>query len=186
MLNRMFRIKIKELGVYEERTYRNQIHSDKMRTSFRVVVKETDLFIRAGKDLKDVARESVLRHRGYLENYIRQHAEFAETLIPWIVSGPSPEIVREMAHAGQLAVSSTKSHLGHTLGASGGIELVICSLTIDRGVITPTINYQTPDPACDLDYTPNQAREARVDAVVSNSFGFGGHNASLLLARLAS
>ena len=103
MLNRMFRIKIKELGVYEERTYRNQIHSDKMRTSFRVVVKETDLFIRAGKDLKDVARESVLRHRGYLENYIRQHAEFAETLIPWIVSGPSPEIVREMAYAGQLA-----------------------------------------------------------------------------------
>ncbi len=90
------------------------------------------------------------------------------------------------AHAGQLAVSSTKSHLGHTLGASGGIELVICSLTIDRGVITPTINYQTPDPACDLDYTPNQAREAQVDAVVSNSFGFGGHNASLLLARLAS
>ena len=74
-----------------------------MQASFRVVVKETDLFIRAGKDLKDVARESALRHRGYLENYIRQHAEFAATLTPWQVSGPSPGIVRDMAHAGQLA-----------------------------------------------------------------------------------
>ena len=88
------------------------------------------------------------------------------------------------SHAKKLAISSTKSHLGHTLGASGGIELVVCSLTIERGVITPTINYQTPDPACDLDYTPNQAREARVDVAMSNSFGFGGHNASLVLARL--
>ena len=88
------------------------------------------------------------------------------------------------SHAKKLAISSTKSHLGHTLGASGGIELVVCSLTIERGVITPTINYQTPYPACDLDYTPNQAREARVDVAMSNSFGFGGHNASLVLARL--
>ena len=89
------------------------------------------------------------------------------------------------AHAGRLAVSSTKSSLGHTLGASGGIELVVCSLTIARGIITPTINYHTPDPACDLDYTPNTARDARVDVAMSNSFGFGGHNASLVLARLA-
>jgi 3-oxoacyl-[acyl-carrier-protein] synthase II len=88
------------------------------------------------------------------------------------------------SHAKKLAVSSTKSHLGHTLGASGGIEAVVCGLTIARGVITPTINYHTPDPACDLDYTPNQAREARVDVAMSNSFGFGGHNASLVLARL--
>jgi 3-oxoacyl-[acyl-carrier-protein] synthase II len=87
-------------------------------------------------------------------------------------------------HARRLAVSSTKSHLGHTLGASGGIELVVCALTIDRGVITPTINLDTPDPACNLDYTPNVAREARVDVSMSNSFGFGGHNASLVLARL--
>jgi 3-oxoacyl-[acyl-carrier-protein] synthase II len=86
--------------------------------------------------------------------------------------------------AKRLAVSSTKSQLGHTLGASGGIELVVCSLTIARGLITPTINYQTPDPACDLDYTPNAAREADVRTALSNSFGFGGHNASLLLARL--
>jgi len=88
--------------------------------------------------------------------------------------------------ARRLAVSSTKSQLGHTLGASGGIELVVCALTIARGVITPTINYHTPDPACDLDYTPNTPREAAVSVALSNSFGFGGHNASLLLARLDS
>lgn len=88
-------------------------------------------------------------------------------------------------HAYRLAISSTKSQLGHTLGASGGIELVFCALTIARGVIAPTINYHTPDPACDLDYTPNVAREARVDVAMSNSFGFGGHNASLVLSRLS-
>jgi 3-oxoacyl-[acyl-carrier-protein] synthase II len=90
------------------------------------------------------------------------------------------------SHAQKLAVSSTKSQLGHTLGASGGIELVVCALTIARGVITPTINFHTPDPACDLDYTPNVARDARVDVAMSNSFGFGGHNASLVLARFDS
>lgn len=88
------------------------------------------------------------------------------------------------SHAPKLAVSSTKSQLGHTLGASGGIELVVCALTIARGVIAPTINLDTPDPACDLDYTPNVARETKVDVAMSNSFGFGGHNASLVLARL--
>lgn len=88
-------------------------------------------------------------------------------------------------HARQLSVSSIKSHLGHSLGASGGIELVACALTLERNVIPPTINLQTPDPACDLDYTPNEPRERRVDVVMSNSFGFGGHNASLVLGRLA-
>jgi 3-oxoacyl-[acyl-carrier-protein] synthase II len=88
-------------------------------------------------------------------------------------------------HARRLAISSTKSQLGHTLGASGGIELVVCALTIARGVITPTINLENPDPDCDLDYTPNVARDAKVDVAMSNSFGFGGHNASLILARLA-
>jgi 3-oxoacyl-[acyl-carrier-protein] synthase II len=87
-------------------------------------------------------------------------------------------------HARRLAISSTKSQIGHTLGASGGIELVVCALTIHHGVITPTINLDTPDPDCDLDYTPNQARQARVDVAMSNSFGFGGHNASLVLSRL--
>jgi len=114
-------------------------------------------------------------------HYINAHGtstplgDKAETVAIKRVFGP---------HAKKLAVSSTKSHLGHTLGASGGIEAVVCSLTIDRGVITPTINYQTPDPACDLDYTPNHAREARVSVAMSNSFGFGGHNASLVFARL--
>jgi 3-oxoacyl-[acyl-carrier-protein] synthase II len=90
------------------------------------------------------------------------------------------------AQARRLAISSTKSQLGHTLGASGGIELVACALTMNRGVIAPTINLEHPDPECDLDYTPNVAREARVDVAMSNSFGFGGHNASLVLARLGS
>jgi 3-oxoacyl-[acyl-carrier-protein] synthase II len=87
-------------------------------------------------------------------------------------------------HARSLAVSSTKSQLGHTLGASGGIELVVCALTVSRGLIAPTINLDTPDPACDLDYTPKVAREAKVDVAMSNSFGFGGHNASLVLGAL--
>jgi 3-oxoacyl-[acyl-carrier-protein] synthase II len=87
-------------------------------------------------------------------------------------------------HARRVAISSTKSQLGHTLGASGGIELVVCALTMNRGVIAPTINLDTPDPECDLDYTPKVAREATVDVAMSNSFGFGGHNASLVLARV--
>jgi 3-oxoacyl-[acyl-carrier-protein] synthase II len=87
------------------------------------------------------------------------------------------------AHARRLAVSSTKSQLGHLLGASGGVELVISALAIDRGVLPPTINLDHPDPECDLDYIPHRAREARVDRVLSNSFGFGGHNASLLIGR---
>lgn len=87
-------------------------------------------------------------------------------------------------HAKRLALSSTKSHLGHTLGASGGIELVVCALTVAKGVITPTINLDTPDPDCDLDYTPKVPRDAKVDVAMSNSFGFGGHNASLVVGRV--
>jgi len=87
-------------------------------------------------------------------------------------------------HATKLAISSTKSQLGHLLGASGGVELVLAVVAIQKGVIPPTINYQTPDPLCDLDYTPNQARERKVHVAMSNSFGFGGHNASLVVGRL--
>lgn len=90
------------------------------------------------------------------------------------------------SHAKRLALSSTKSQLGHTLGASGGIELVVCAMTLTRGVIAPTINLDTPDPDCDLDYTPRFAREAEINVTMSNNFGFGGHNASLILSRLAS
>jgi 3-oxoacyl-[acyl-carrier-protein] synthase II len=86
-------------------------------------------------------------------------------------------------HAKKVMVSSTKSMIGHTLGAAGGIEAVVTALTLARGAITPTINYTTPDPECDLDYVPNQAREVRVDAALSNSFGFGGTNVVLALAR---
>ncbi len=87
------------------------------------------------------------------------------------------------SHARHVPISSTKSHLGHTLGASGGIELVVCALTIDRGVIHPTINLENPDPECDLDYVPGAPRDVRVRVAMSNSFGFGGHNASLVLVR---
>ena len=86
-------------------------------------------------------------------------------------------------HARRLQISSTKSQLGHTLGASGGIELVASALAIHTGVLPPTINLDHPGEGCDLDYIPNTAREARVDHIMSNSFGFGGHNASLLIGR---
>ena len=85
--------------------------------------------------------------------------------------------------ARKLAVSSTKSMMGHTLGAAGGIEAGITALAIHRKVLPPTINYQTPDPDCDLDYVPNQAREVAVDCALSNSYGFGGTNAVLALRR---
>ena len=84
-------------------------------------------------------------------------------------------------HAFRVPVSSTKSMIGHSLGAAGGIEAVICVKAIQTGVIPPTINYQHSDPDCDLDYVPNAARKVSVRAAMSNSFGFGGHNAALLL-----
>jgi 3-oxoacyl-[acyl-carrier-protein] synthase II len=86
-------------------------------------------------------------------------------------------------HAYKLAISSTKSMTGHTLGAAGGIEAGITALAIARGVLPPTTNHETPDPDCDLDYVPNQAREVRVDVAMSNSFGFGGTNAALIMTR---
>ena len=78
-------------------------------------------------------------------------------------------------------VSATKSMTGHLLGAAGGVELAACALAIKHGVIPPTINLENPDPACDLDCVPNTAREKKVKTVLSNSFGFGGHNATLLV-----
>ncbi len=83
-------------------------------------------------------------------------------------------------HARKLAISSTKSMIGHLLGASGGVEAIATALSIHKGVVHPTINYHNPDPACDLDYVPNTPREMRVKKAISNSFGFGGHNACLV------
>jgi 3-oxoacyl-[acyl-carrier-protein] synthase II len=85
--------------------------------------------------------------------------------------------------ARKVIVSSTKSMTGHMLGAAGGVETAICALVVSRGVVPPTINYTTPDPDCDLDYVPNSAREVRVQHVLTNSFGFGGTNACLVLSR---
>jgi 3-oxoacyl-[acyl-carrier-protein] synthase II len=87
-------------------------------------------------------------------------------------------------HAYELAVSSTKSMLGHMFGAAGAIEAMVCALAIHEGVIPPTINYRNPDPDCDLDYVPNEAREARIDVALSNAMGLGGHNACVLLGRV--
>src|SRR5262245_26663477 len=89
-------------------------------------------------------------------------------------------------HARAVSISSTKSQLGHSLGASGGIELVVTVKALAQGVIPPTINLSNPDPACDLDYTPNSPRERRFACAMSNSFGFGGHNASVIVGQLKS
>src|SRR5213082_876796 len=87
-------------------------------------------------------------------------------------------------HAYELAVSSTKSVMGHTFGAAGAIEGMMCVLAIHEGVLPPTINYRNPDPDCDLDYVPNEAREAEVDVALSNAMGLGGHNGCVLFGRL--
>ncbi len=86
-------------------------------------------------------------------------------------------------HAYRLAVSSTKSMMGHTFGAAGAIEAIMCILALRDGVLPPTINYREPDPACDLDYVPNEARRVQVDVALSNAMGLGGHNGCVLLGR---
>lgn len=110
-------------------------------------------------------------------DYINAHGtstklnDFAETKAIKAVFGD---------HAYKLAISSTKSMIGHLLGGTGGVEAIYTVLTIKNGVIPPTINYDTPDPDCDLDYVPNKARKAKVNVAISNSFGFGGTNATVL------
>jgi 3-oxoacyl-[acyl-carrier-protein] synthase II len=88
------------------------------------------------------------------------------------------------SHAYELAVSSTKSMMGHTFGAAGAIEAMMCVFALHEGVIPPTINYRHPDPDCDLDYVPNEAREAKLDVALSNAMGLGGHNGCVLLGRV--
>jgi len=87
------------------------------------------------------------------------------------------------AHAKKLAISSTKSVTGHLLGAAGGVEMIATALALKNGIIPPTINYETPDPDCDLDYVPNKPRGAKIKIAMSNALGFGGHNATLLAKR---
>ncbi len=86
--------------------------------------------------------------------------------------------------AKKVSISSTKSHLGHLLGASGGVELIACALAMQHGVVPPTINLENPDEQCDLDYTPLQPRERKIRYAMSNSFGFGGHNACLVIGKI--
>jgi 3-oxoacyl-[acyl-carrier-protein] synthase II len=114
--------------------------------------------------------------------YINAHA--TSTMADRIETVAIKQVFGEHAH--RLAVSSTKSMTGHLLGAAGGIEAVFSLLTIDRGIIPPTINLEVPDPECDLDYVPNTARKAQVQSVLSNSFGFGGVNACLIFARYSA
>jgi 3-oxoacyl-[acyl-carrier-protein] synthase II len=102
-------------------------------------------------------------------------------------STPQGDIAETMAiktvfgeHARKLVVSSTKGATGHMLGAAGAVEMIVCAKAIETDTVPPTINYQVPDPECDLDYVPNTARSMKVNAIINNSFGFGGHNATLL------
>jgi len=88
-------------------------------------------------------------------------------------------------HARKLQISSTKSMTGHLLGAAGGVEFIACVKSLETGVLHPTINYEVPDPDCDLDYIPNEARQARIDVAMSTSLGFGGHNACIMLKRFS-
>ena len=87
-------------------------------------------------------------------------------------------------YAKRIAISSTKSMTGHLLGAAGGVEFIVCCLAIGRGTVPPTINYEYPDPDCDLDYVPNEARQIKVNITLSNSLGFGGHNATICVKKL--
>ena len=83
-----------------------------------------------------------------------------------------------------MSVSSTKGTTGHALGAAGGLETIVCAKAIATGIVPPTINFETPDPACDIDVTPNVARERKIDVALNTNLGFGGHNGAILLARV--
>ena len=113
-------------------------------------------------------------------NYVNAHGTSTELNDP----GETKAIKRALGeHAYKVNISSTKSMLGHLLGAAGAIEAIVCLKTIEEGVIPPTINLDNPDPSCDLNYTPLRSVQADVAVTMSNSFGFGGHNSCLMLRR---
>jgi 3-oxoacyl-[acyl-carrier-protein] synthase II len=147
-----------------------------------------DAYHMAAPDPESVGVAEMMRaalHRGGLRpqdvDYINAHGtstplgDLAETKAIKDVFGD---------HAYELAVSSTKSVMGHTFGAAGAIEAMMCVLAIRDGVLPPTINYETPDPDCDLDYVPNEARKADVKVALSNAMGLGGHNGCVILSRV--
>ena len=136
-----------------------------------------------GRRIADMLR-GVLRKSGLSTRDVRYLNAHGTSTIP--NDRLETRVFREVfgADAGSLAVSSTKSMTGHAVGASGGIEAAATALALHSGILPPTINLENPDPECDLDYVPNRAREVRVDAAVSVSYGFGGHNAALALRRV--
>jgi len=135
-----------------------------------------------GSGLK-MAMEQALKDAGINAekvNYINAHGT-STPLNDKVETKAVKKLFKNKAY--QIPVSSTKSMTGHLLGATGGVELISCVLTLNRGLIPPTINYETFDPECDLDYVPNQARERKVEVILSNSMGFGGHNAVLIIRK---
>jgi 3-oxoacyl-[acyl-carrier-protein] synthase II len=135
----------------------------------------------AGRAMSDALKDSGLNPSDI--GYINAHG----TSTPLGDKAETQAIKRVFGeHARQVSISSTKSQLGHSLGASGGIEIVVTIKALAEGVIPPTINLTNPDPDCDLDYTPNTARQRQFKYAMSNSFGFGGHNASVIIGRLAN
>jgi 3-oxoacyl-[acyl-carrier-protein] synthase II len=126
-----------------------------------------------------------------------KHAGLNPTAINYInahgTSTPQGDIAETYAlktvfgeHAKKLAISSTKGATGHMLGAAGAVEMAVCAKAIQTNVVPPTLNHDQPDPECDLDYVPHTARAMKVDAVINNSFGFGGHNASIIATKLVA
>ena len=135
-----------------------------------------------GSGLK-MAMEQALKDAGINAekvNYINAHGT-STSLNDKVETKAIKKLFKNKAY--QIPVSSTKSMTGHLLGATGGVELISCVLALNRGLIPPTINYEIFDPECDLDYVPNQAREKKVEVILSNSMGFGGHNAVLIVRK---
>jgi 3-oxoacyl-[acyl-carrier-protein] synthase II len=132
----------------------------------------------AARAMKEALKDAILNPEDI--DYINAHGtstklnDAVETMaIKMVLAG----------YAKKVMVSSTKSMTGHMLGAAGGVEFVVCCLTLKDGVVPPTINYEYPDPDCDLDYVPNMSRKTKVNVCLSNSLGFGGHNATLIVKR---